>query len=454
MKVKVVYGMSARSRNSVRVLLRTPLMMALLRYKLPKQAAAAMPRDGTCSIKAAKQFIEAEHNITSAFKLRVCLCGGMRYLKPSQALAEVAALGTDVVISVNLYDDVAKKLARRQLANETAALASTHVHEDGKKTREQLRSSMDAVRECIRDEMKKWSSGANKPGGVRRGNHGLVGLNVVAAQQPDSEMGDSTFEVCHVETQTWADGEKHTVCIIKAEGKLSLSREFSTLAIHDPFISRDGTQSVRVVVIPHHVEHAQFHVGWRGVVQAAKAAAPSVNINFPLLMMGKVVHVSMMVPRTALRILGDDDVSMLPNTHPWLGRRVTIVHIGQTGEIVDVSGRGRVKVALEDQSKAKRAIFIESKGSSFETLFNVQPEAEVAPVLPDSPQDEEAEPQAESSQPFVADVQPQVASREEGRLADSDAEGEPPARGGDDESGDEGAIDQSCRGEDAGRRQR
>ena len=110
--------------------------------------------------------------------------------------------------------------------------------------------------------------------------HGrLVGATVVAAQQPDSEMGDSTFEICHVEIQTWADGEKHTVCIIKAEGKPSLSREFSTLAIHDPFISRDATQSVRVVVAPHQVEHTQYHIGWRGIVQAAKASAPNVKVN-------------------------------------------------------------------------------------------------------------------------------------------------------------------------------
>jgi hypothetical protein len=109
--------------------------MAVLRYKLPKQAAAAIPLDGTCSIQPAKQFIETEHKITSAFKLRVCVGGGMHYLKPSQTLAEVAALGADVIIGVNFYDDVAKKLARRQLANETAALVRTDVRQDGDKTR-------------------------------------------------------------------------------------------------------------------------------------------------------------------------------------------------------------------------------------------------------------------------------------------------------------------------------
>ena len=270
--------------------------------------------------------------------------------------------------------------------------------------------------------------------------HGrLLGATVVAAQ-PDSEMGDSTFKICHVEAQTWADGEKHTVCIVKAEGKPSLSRELSTLTIHDPFISRDAAQAVRVVVIPHDVEHAQFHVGWRGIVQAATASAPSVKVDFPLLKMGKIVHASMMVPRTSLRILGDDDVSMLPNTHPWLGRRVTTVQGGQAGEIVDVSNKGRVKIALEGPEKKKAAIFVESKGSSFESLFTVEPRAkeeEQAAAVPDQPQATEAQPQAAPSQPLAADVQLLVASREDARLADSDAESVQPAGGSDDESSDE-----------------
>ena len=270
--------------------------------------------------------------------------------------------------------------------------------------------------------------------------HGrLVGATVVAAQQPDSEMGDSIFEVCHVETQTWADGEKHTICIIKAEGKPSLSRELSTLTTHDPFISRDAAQPVRVVVIPHDVEHPQFFVGWRGVVQAAAASAPSVKVNFPLLKMGKIVHVSMMVPRTALFVLGDDDVSMLPNTHPWLGRRVTTVQTGQTGEIVDVSSRGRVRVALEGLEKKKTAVFIESKGSSFEALFTEEPRAEEAPVLPDPPQATEAQPQAAPSQPLVAEAPPHVEHRGVVSVADSDAESDHPAsaRHGSDEEEEE-----------------
>ena len=127
--------------------------------------------------------------------------------------------------------------------------------------------------------VKKWSSGPNNPGGVRHGSRRLVGSKVVASE-PDEEMKDEVFEICHVEFQTWVDGEKHTVCIIKAEGKASWSREFSSLVIHDPFISRDATQSVRVVVIPHDVEHAQSRIGWRGIVQAAAASAPNVKVYF------------------------------------------------------------------------------------------------------------------------------------------------------------------------------
>jgi outer membrane biosynthesis protein TonB len=262
----------------------------------------------------------------------------------------------------------------------------------------------------------------------------------VVAAQPDEEMEDEVFEICHVEVQTWADDEKHTVCIIKAEGKPNLSRELKSLTIHDPLISRDATQSVRVVVAPHQVEHTQYHIGWRGIVQAAKASAPNVKVNFPLLKMGKILHVSMMVPRTALQVLGDDDVSMLPNTHPWLGRRVTTVQSGQTGEIVDVNSKGRVKVALEGPEKKKMAIFVESKGISFEALFNVEPKVEVPPALPDPPQADEASPKAQPPQPPqppAMDVEPQVASREDPPLADSDAESEPPKGDGSDDDSSE-----------------
>ena len=408
----------------------------VLLYKLPRHTPCAIPLDLACTVEAAREYIKTHNQIMLPFKLRVHVGGAALFLKASQTLEEVAAMGAEV-IGVNYNDQPAMQSARRKLAKETAALVRTDVREDGDKTREQVRLSMDAVKECIRDEVKKCSSGANNRGGFRRGGRGLVGSKVVATQ-PDEEMGDEVFEICHVEVQTWVDDEKHTVCIIKAEGKPNLSRELKSLAIHDPLISRDATQSVRVVVAPHQVEHTQYHIGWRGIVQAAKASAPNVKVNFPLLKMGKIVHVSMMVPRTALHVLGDDDVSMLPNTHPWLGRRVTTVQSGQTGEIVDVNSKGRVKVALEGPEKKKMAIFVESKGISFEALFNVEPKAEAPPALPDPPQADEAAPQAlqppQPPQPPAMDVEPQVASREDPPLADSDAESEPPK--GDDSDDD------------------
>ena len=304
------------------------------------------------------------------------------FLKAGQTLEEIAAMGAEVIV-LNYYDQATRQSARRKLAKETATLVRADVREDGAKTREQVRSSMDAVKECIRDEVKKLSSDGKHAGGGKRANSRLVGSKVVAAQ-PDQEMGDETFEICHVESQTWADGAKHTVCIIKSEGKPSLSREFSSLILHDPFIARDATHSVRVVVVPHQVEHAQFHTAWRGIVQGAKASTPNVKVNFPLLKTGKIVHVGMLVPRTALRILGGDDISMMPNRHPWLGRRVTALETGQSGEIVDVNNRGRVRFKIEGPDKRKGILFIETKSSSFEALFSEQP-GTAARVSPDAP---------------------------------------------------------------------
>ena len=275
--------------------------------------------------------------------------------------------------------------------------------------------------------------GARSNASAKRAHGRLVGATVVAAQ-PDQEMGDSIFEICHVESQTWADGDKHTVCIIKAEGKATLSRDLTALIVHDPLTSRDPTQPVRVVVTPHDAKHAQFHVGWRGIVQVAKASTQNVKVNFPILKTGTMGNLSMMVPRTALKVLGADDISMLPNTHPWLGKRVKTLQTGQVGEIVDVNSRYRVKVALEGPEK-KKAIFVESKGSSFEALFTVQPEAEVAPVLPDPPQADEAAPQATPQDPQAAEVEssPVVSKEDAHQIADSDAESLPPAQGSDED---------------------
>ena len=392
--------------------------MALLRYKLPKQAAAAIPLDATCSIQAAKQFIETEHKITSAFKLRVCVGGGMHYLKPSQTLAEVAALGTDVIIGVNFYDDVAKKLVRRQLAKETAALVRTDVQEDGAKTREKVYSSMEAVKECIREEVQKLSGAANKPAGVKRANNKLAGKKVVAAQ-PDHEMGDETYEICHVEQQTFPDG-KHTVCLIKKEGKPTLTRQLSKLTISDPFIA-SGVDQCRVVVISRPHENVLYHMGWRGTV--AKASSPHAKVNFPYLRAGKIAHTTVSVPREHLQILAEDDVTMSPNQHPWLGRSVTVED--GPGTIVNVGGNGRVKIALDGpKSKRKKVVFVESRGASFEALFNSSVSAT------------EAEPQA-TPQVRAAEIDPHVDARSAIPVADSDAESShgpvPPQHGADEE---------------------
>ena len=165
-------------------------------------------------MEAAKVFIKSEHQIALPFKLRIFIRGQQVFLKASQTLEEVVAMGAEV-ISVMYHDQAAMQSARRKLAKETAFLVRTDVRQDGDKTREQLRSSTDAVKECIRDEVKKLlGSGGNHPGAGKRANTRLVGTMVVAAQQ-DLEMGDETFKICHVESQTWADGNKHTVCLIK-----------------------------------------------------------------------------------------------------------------------------------------------------------------------------------------------------------------------------------------------
>ena len=391
----------------------------VLSYKLPRHTPCAIPLDLACTVEAVRAYIQTHNHIKAPFKLRVHVGGVALFLKASQTLEEVAAMGAEI-IGVNYNDAAARQSARRQLAKETAALVRTDVRQDGDKTREQVRSSTDAVKECIRDEVKKLlGSGGNHPGGGKRANTRLVGTTVVAAQQ-DLEMGDDTFKIWHSEQQTWADGAKHTVCLIKCEGKPSLSRELNKLLLFDPFVARETGQSVRVVVTSHGVKHAQYHKGWRGVVQPARATARNVKVNFPYLKEGVVAHTSVSVPRKHLEILAADDISMSPNRHPWLARRVR-TQTGQLGEIVRVD-RGRVKLALDGPTK--RVLFIDSKGSSFEALFSEEPEAE-AQVSRDPPQAVEVEAQATPQQPQAVEVEPQIDSQEAAHsIADSDAESE------------------------------
>ena len=155
-------------------------------------------------------------------------------------------------------------------------------------------------------------------------------------------------------------------------------------------------------------------------MQAAKATAQNVKVNFPYLKEGVVAHTSLSVPRQHLKVLAADDISMSPNRHPWLARRVR-TRTGQLGEIVRVD-RGRVKLALDGPTK--RVLFIDSKGSSFEALFSEEPEAD-AQVSRDPPQAVEVEAQATPQQPHAVEVEPQIDSQEAAHsIADSDAESE------------------------------
>ena len=70
-------------------------------------------------------------------------------------------------------------------------------------------------------------------------------------------------------------------------------------------------------------------------MQLAKASAPNVKVNFPYLKGGAVSHASVSVPRQHLQVLADDDISMTPNRHPLLARRVRTL-TGQVGKIVRV----------------------------------------------------------------------------------------------------------------------
>ena len=381
-----------------------------LRYKLPKQAAAAIPLDAACTIQTVKQYIETENHITSAFKLRVYVGGMVHYLKPSQTLAEVAALGTNIIIGVNFYDDVAKKLARRQLAKETAALVRTDVREDGDKTRQQVQSSMDAVKECIRDEIQKLSTGPSISAGVRRTHQKLLGRKVIAAQ-PDAEMGDDTYEISHVEEQTFPDGKKHTVCLIKAEGRATLSRKFSNLSLSDPFAG-NGLEQVRVVVKSRPDDSVFYHVGWRATVQKTLGLHEA-RVNFSYLRDGKIANKTIAVRKEHLEILAADDVSQMPNKHPWVGEPVKVDE--GTGKIVHVE-QGRVKILL-DNSKKKKFAFVESRGASFDELFGGSPTTEVL-----------EQPQAALEQQAADKAVPQA--DDSGRavsVADSDAESDAPA---------------------------
>ena len=120
-----------------------------------------------------------------------------------------------------------------------------------------------------------------------------------------------------------------------------------------------------------------------------------------------------MCPREYLQILAEDDVSMLPNKHPWISKRVRVEQTGQVGEIVHVAPQGRVKIALDGPQKKKKTFCVDSAGSSFEALFTEVFSAE-APQQAAPPRPAEAEVRMGEARSAIA-------------VADSDAESDGPS---------------------------
>ena len=285
-----------------------------------------------------------------------------------------------------------------------ASLANSHhdqAMEAHASTQQATKDAAEALKVHISDEL----ATLRRPKTQRKEK--IVGLQVKASRDDDAEMGAGVvWDVVHVEQQTWTDGQMHKVVLLKAEGQPNLLRDWSTVSLYDPFQAR-GPDPVRVTVISRPDQHAQYHIGWRGIVHLAKASAPNVKVNFPFLKMGKIAQMPMLVPRTALRILGDDDISMMPNRHPWLGRRVTVLETNQEGQVVDVDNKGRVRFRVDGR---KGVLLIETKSSSFDALFSELPGA-ADQVSPDPTPIAEVE----------APQQPQAAAQS---IADSDAESE------------------------------
>ena len=93
----------------------------------------------TCTINEVIHYIKAKHNIASPFKLRIVVGGKLRYLKLSQRLEDVAAMGADALL-------MNYRSARRKLAKETTSIAQEAALGDGprgkKPTRDEVRASV------------------------------------------------------------------------------------------------------------------------------------------------------------------------------------------------------------------------------------------------------------------------------------------------------------------------
>ena len=244
--------------------------------------------------------------------------------------------------------------------------------------------------------------------------HKIRGRKVKAAQ-PDTEMGDDIYDVVHVEQQTFPDGQKHTVCLIKAEGKVTLSREFCKLSLSDPFAGNGLEEQVRVVVVSMPPDNGLlYHVVWRGTVQRTRilGSPEACRVNFSYLREGKIANKTVVVSKEHLQILRPDQVSMEPNKHPWVGE---VVRVDEgVGKIVHVTEQGRVKILLD--SKRKRFAYVESRGASFDQLFS---RSSAATEVSQQPQAAPAQQAAE--EPVAhADVGPVLS------VADSDAESDAP----------------------------
>ena len=115
-----------------------------LQYKLPKQAPRELPLLPTCTVQAAKDFIQGEHEMTVPFKLRMYVAGNALYLKPDQTLADAAALG-GTVLNVNFVETAQRQRKRRLQAQATAALVQTDVQNEGRRTREHTAEEADRL---------------------------------------------------------------------------------------------------------------------------------------------------------------------------------------------------------------------------------------------------------------------------------------------------------------------
>ena len=181
----------------------------------------------------------------------------------------------------------------------------------------------------------------------------------------------------------------------------------------DPFAAGSVDQPVRVLVVSTTGESAgmRFHMGWRGTVTKVHPSG-QVRVNFAYMKEGKVAHKTASISREHLQILTEDDISMTPNQHPWVGQRVAVEE--GSGEVLHVTDQGKVKIRIaQDDSKRKKIVFVESRGATFEALFNSNASTAESPP--------EAVPKQQATE---EESEQHVEPREAISVADSDGENE------------------------------